>query len=156
MHEISILPHSIYHIPISTAYNSAVPGCYIKISCTLWAISQLYLTLTVQINSNVGNNNNIIINKSNNNNKSLYKIIIINTIIATISICNKYNCNIRSHCGPGPGPKINCTRVIPLTASLLIFKICKFRNIHFVGNLFLSTTCEFHYDDVIIPTSLVF
>jgi len=38
---------------------------------------------------------------------------------------------------------------------LLIFKIWKIRDIRFVGNLFLRTSCEFHYDDIIIMTSLV-
>jgi len=31
---------------------------------------------------------------------------------------------------------------------LLIFRLWKFRNMHFVGNLILSTTYEFDYDDV--------
>jgi len=31
---------------------------------------------------------------------------------------------------------------------LLIFRLWKFRNIHFVGDLILSTSYEFYYDDV--------
>jgi len=31
---------------------------------------------------------------------------------------------------------------------LLVFQILKIRNIHFVGNLIVVTTCEFYYDDV--------
>jgi len=39
---------------------------------------------------------------------------------------------------------------------LLIFKIWKSRNARFVGNLFLSTSFEFHFNDVIMMMSLVF
>jgi len=39
---------------------------------------------------------------------------------------------------------------------LLIFKIWKIWDIRFVGNLFLSISCKFHYIDVIIMTSLKF
>ena len=35
---------------------------------------------------------------------------------------------------------------------LLIFRLWKFRNIHFVGNLILSTSCEFYYDDVTVTS----
>ena len=34
--------------------------------------------------------------------------------------------------------------------TLLVFKIYKIRNIHFVGNLILNTSCEFYYDDVTV------
>jgi len=36
---------------------------------------------------------------------------------------------------------------------LSIFKIWKIRDIRFVGNLFLNTSCEFHYGDIIMMTS---
>jgi len=35
---------------------------------------------------------------------------------------------------------------------LLILKMWKFRNIHFVGDLILSTICEFYYDDVTVTS----
>ena len=36
---------------------------------------------------------------------------------------------------------------------LLVFQIKKkIRNIHFVGNLILSTGCEFYYDDVTVTS----
>ena len=38
---------------------------------------------------------------------------------------------------------------------LLVFKIWKFGNIHFVGNLIQEKYCNFYVDDVIIVTSLV-
>jgi len=38
---------------------------------------------------------------------------------------------------------------------LLIFKICKFRNIHFVGNLIGDIHWNFYDDDIIIVTPLV-
>jgi len=33
---------------------------------------------------------------------------------------------------------------------LLVFQMYKIKNIHFVGNLILSTSCEFYYDDVTV------
>ena len=33
---------------------------------------------------------------------------------------------------------------------LLIFKMSKFQNLHFVGNFILSTKCEFYFDDIIV------
>ena len=35
---------------------------------------------------------------------------------------------------------------------LLIFGLLKFRNIHFVGDLILSTSYEFYYDDVTVTS----
>ena len=35
---------------------------------------------------------------------------------------------------------------------VLIFKIWKFRNIRFVGNLILSTRCEFYFDDITVTS----
>ena len=35
---------------------------------------------------------------------------------------------------------------------LLVFLIQKIRNMHFVGNLLLSITREFYYDDVIVTS----
>ena len=35
---------------------------------------------------------------------------------------------------------------------LLVFQIKKIWNIHFVGNLILSTNYEFHYDDVTVTS----
>jgi len=36
---------------------------------------------------------------------------------------------------------------------LLVFQIFKkIRNIHFVGNLILSTSCEFYYDEVTVTS----
>ena len=35
---------------------------------------------------------------------------------------------------------------------LSIFRLWKFRNIHFVGNLILSTSCEFYNDDVTVTS----
>ena len=34
----------------------------------------------------------------------------------------------------------------------LIFKVLKFRNIHLVGDLILSTSCKFYYDDVTVTS----
>jgi len=38
------------------------------------------------------------------------------------------------------------------TVIRLIFKVLKFRNIHLVGDLILSTSCEFYYDDVTVTS----
>jgi len=38
---------------------------------------------------------------------------------------------------------------------LLFFKIWKFRNILFVGDLILSTSCEFYYDDVTVTSFIL-
>jgi len=35
---------------------------------------------------------------------------------------------------------------------LLIFKMWKFRNGHFLGDLILNTSCEFYYDDVTVTS----
>jgi len=35
---------------------------------------------------------------------------------------------------------------------VLVFKMWKFPNIRFVGNLILSTTCEFYFDDVTVTS----
>jgi len=35
---------------------------------------------------------------------------------------------------------------------LLIFRLLKFRNIHFVGDLILSTSYKFYYDDVTVTS----
>jgi len=38
------------------------------------------------------------------------------------------------------------------SAILLVFQIYKIRNIHFVGNLILSTSCEFYYDHITVTS----
>jgi len=35
---------------------------------------------------------------------------------------------------------------------LLVFQILKIRNVRFVGNLILSSSCEFHNDDVTVTS----
>jgi len=37
-------------------------------------------------------------------------------------------------------------------AIMLIFKMWKFRNIRFIGNLILSTRCEYYFDDVTVTS----